>query len=119
MPLERTTAVFVGLIINAAVLVVLVRLIVPPPAEHNFWRMFGIALGVELVGLALQFGPMPVPWIVDGVLVGAFLYLLLVRFCGLTLRQAAIVSCLFFVARVLLALLFAFALAPISNLLMR
>jgi hypothetical protein len=109
----------IGFALNAAVLVLLVWLIAPQQNEFQFWRMFFIAIAVGVVGSAFQLGSGWILGLASEVLAGAFLCLLLVRFCALTARQAVIVSCLYFVVGVVIGLLFDPLLGSISRLLLR
>jgi hypothetical protein len=91
-----------SLIIDAVVLMVLLWTIAPTNAPLEFERLFWIALAVAVVGFALEILLGSLPALVPQILAGAFLCWLLVQYCNVTFRQAAIVSSLYFVLEILI-----------------
>jgi hypothetical protein len=96
----------IALLLNPLVLLVLVWLVARDSAEIDFGRMFFIALGVGLAGFAVGMV------VDDGYLallatlpVLGLLVFLLMKYCGVTLQQALVVTGLYFAYQIGFAVL--------------
>ncbi len=100
----------IGLLLNPLVLCILVWIVARSTADIDFGKMFFIAVGVGLVGAALNVAVGGYLALLTVIPVAALLVFLLMKYCGLTLQQALIVTGLYFAYQILFVVAFEMAL---------